>query len=236
MKKIVLLSVFFFCLALAPQVFAQGFTALAPIPGLTSPDATSVVSSTHFATFFNNLYKYCIGLAAVFAVIMIIWGGLEISTQDSVSKQGAGREKIQNALLGLVLVLSPVLVFSIINPSILNLSLNLDRLDLSHAPYVQTTVTPNIQQAGSVRPGSLSNVNTGTCIAFTEGPYTTPQPCAWCYRVATPFQNTDREINNNQPYTANYYCGRSQPSCVQFTNGGGDATPADGARCVQTPS
>lgn len=107
----------------------SGFVALAPIPGLTSPEMTSVVNSATLANFFNNLYKFLIGLAAVLAVIMIIWGGLEISTQDSISKQGAGKEKIQNAIFGLVLVLSPVLVFSIINPSILNLSLNLPALD-----------------------------------------------------------------------------------------------------------
>ena len=81
------------------------------------------------ATFFNNLYKYLIGLAAALAVIMIIWGGLEYSTQDSISKKSDGKQRIYDAIFGLVLVLSPVLVFSIINPSILNLSLNLKPLD-----------------------------------------------------------------------------------------------------------
>ncbi len=108
---------------------ASDFQALAPIPGLTDQSETSVVKSQDLSTFFNNLYKYLIGLAAAFAVIEIIWGGIEISTQDSVSKQTDGKARIQQALYGLVLVLSPVLVFSIINPSILNLSLNLPKLD-----------------------------------------------------------------------------------------------------------
>lgn len=129
MKKLTLVSILFLLFAFAPAVLAQGFTALAPIPGLTDTAQTSVVNSASLASFFNNLYKYLIGLAASFAVIMIIWGGLEISTQDSISKKGAGKEKITNAIFGLVLVLSPVLVFSIINPSILNLSLNLPPLD-----------------------------------------------------------------------------------------------------------
>jgi hypothetical protein len=108
----------------------SGFQALAPIPGLTAPTAlgSGPVDSTDLANFFNNLYKYLIGLAAVLAVIQIIRGGLEISTQDSVSKQGEGRKHIQDALLGLVLVLTPVLVFTIINPKILDLSLNLPPL------------------------------------------------------------------------------------------------------------
>ncbi len=127
MKKLLIASAIVF-LSFAPHVFAQGFTALAPIPGLTDSSATSVINSTTLANFFNNLYKYLVGLAAILAVIEIIWGGLEISTKDSVSKQSDGKERITQAIFGLILVLSPVLVFSIINPSILNLSLNLPPL------------------------------------------------------------------------------------------------------------
>lgn len=131
----------------------SGFVPLAPIPGLTQG---VTADQAGLANFFNNLYKYLIGLAAVLAVIEIIWGGLEISTKDSVSKQSDGKERIQQAIFGLVLVLSPVLVFSIINPSILNLSLNLPKLDTTSGPQVQTqqpspcdntTLTPEEKQA-----------------------------------------------------------------------------------------
>src|SRR3989344_5937742 len=100
MKKIALFFVILFLFGLVPHVLAaEGFTALAPIPGLTDASTVgSAVDSKTLADFFNNLYKYLIGLAAVLAIIMIIWGGLEISTQASVSKKGAGKEKIQNAL------------------------------------------------------------------------------------------------------------------------------------------
>lgn len=134
MKKLILVALVLF-LSVAPHVLAQGgFVPLAPIPGLTDQSSTSAVDQNTLANFFNNLYKYLVGLAAVLAVIEIIWGGLQISTQDSVSKQGEGRERITQALLGLLLVLSPVIVFSIINPSILNLSLNLP--EIKNAPVV----------------------------------------------------------------------------------------------------
>lgn len=132
MKKILLTTIVFLFVGLAPHAFAQGFVPIAPIPGLTEGGAAT---SGNLAEFFNNLYKYLIGLAAVLAIVEIIWGGLEISTQDSVSKQSAGKERIQQAILGLILVLSPVLVFSIINPSILNLSIGLKPLNLT-APAV----------------------------------------------------------------------------------------------------
>ena len=104
----------------------SGFVPLATIPGLTdSQSLGSVVNSTSLADFLNNLYRYLVGLAGILAVIEIIRGGLEISTKDSVSKKTDGKKRIYQALSGLALTLSPYVVFSIINPSILNLSLNL---------------------------------------------------------------------------------------------------------------
>jgi Type IV secretion system pilin len=128
MKKMLIASTIIILLGFAPSVLAQtGFVPLAPIPGLTEG---VVANQTGLANFFNNLYKYLIGLAATLAVIMIIWGGIEIAiNKDNVSKITDSKGKIYNAVFGLVLVLSPVLVFSIINPAILNLSINLPPLD-----------------------------------------------------------------------------------------------------------
>ncbi len=163
MKKMLLLSfVFlFFGLGLMPHALVaeelppqvspaqSGFVPLAPIPGLTSvTDQKSAANSANLAAFFNNLYKFLIGLAAVLAVIEIIWGGLEISTKDSVSQQSEGKERITNAILGLILVLSPVLVFSIINPNILDLSLNLPSLKLT-VPETKN-VAPTIINKGTM--------------------------------------------------------------------------------------
>ena len=127
MKKILIMSIFFAFLAFVPHALAQtnnqGFVPLAGIPGLTQGVQAT---SGGIASFLNNLYKFLIGAAAVLAVIMIIWGGLEIATnRDNVSKILDSKGRIYNAIFGLVLVLLPVLVFSIINPSILNLSIGM---------------------------------------------------------------------------------------------------------------
>ena len=147
MKKILAFGFLAF-LGFAPHVFAQGFTALAPIPGLTDTSATSVIQSAGLASFFNNLYKYLIGLAATLAVIEIIWAGLDISFfhKDAVGAIVEDKGRIYNAIFGLILVLSPVLVFSIINPSILNLSLNLPPINLTTPvnPAPVTTLPPCI--------------------------------------------------------------------------------------------
>lgn len=163
-KKILLVSAAVFLLGLASHASAQGFVPLAPIPGLTEGGAAD---SKNLADFFNNLYKYLIGLAAVLAIIEIIWGGLEISTQDSVSKQQDGKERIRQAIFGLVLVLSPVLVFSIINPSILNLSLNLESLDLVTPQYkgAAPQITKAVSSAGKAFDLYTCDPVTGNCNA-----------------------------------------------------------------------
>ncbi len=160
MKKIFFIALLSF-VAFAPTAFANGFTALAPIPGLTSGDATSVVNSATLTSFFNNLYKYLIGLAAMLAIIEIIWGGLQISSsQGSASKVSEGRERITQAIFGLILVLSPVLVFSLINPSILNLSLDLPPIDLNAPPPPSSGTSPS---------GSGSNTDPATTAAKAAG-------------------------------------------------------------------
>lgn len=206
MKKITFISILFLSFVLPPIVHAQftqqgdspgttaettgrgqsvtsGFVALAPIEGLTRG---VVADQTGLPNFFNNLYKYLIGLAATLAVIMIIWGGLEYSTQDSISKKSDGKERIYQAIFGLVLVLSPVLIFSIINPAILNLSINLPPLDTRTAAPAQTT--PRVLP-------TCTSVVTQNCTpraqaVFREGFYASPptgiQPSGvWCYQMKT---------------------------------------------------
>jgi len=162
MKKIFFVTIVCLFFGTVPYVFAQGFVPLAPIPGLTDTNALSVANSTNLASFFNNLYKYLIGLAAVLAVIEIIWGGLEYSTQDSISKKSDGKARITQAILGLILVLSPVLVFSIINPSILNLSLNLQPLDTAAKPAPVTSKNAS----GQVSTPTMNTNLTVLSIAF----------------------------------------------------------------------
>src|SRR3989344_5673975 len=80
--------------------------------------------------FLNNLYIFAIGIAVILAIGMIIWGGTEIAlNRGSVSSVMDGKGKISQALLGLLLVLSPALVFSIITPAILNLEVNMPKLE-----------------------------------------------------------------------------------------------------------
>ncbi|MES2225498.1 MAG: hypothetical protein V4480_01680 [Patescibacteria group bacterium] len=102
----------------------SAFVPLNVIPGFIE-----AANSPNLPTFFNGLYKLCIGAAAVIAVIQIMRAGFEFMVnKGSVSGNEHAKSLIQNALIGLVLVLSPAIVFGIINPKILNLSLDVSQL------------------------------------------------------------------------------------------------------------
>ena len=129
MKKTIFIFVICLLLGTAPLALAQSeFVPLAGIPGLTDNLPSG---SPGIADFLNNLYKFLIGLAAALAVIQIVWAGLDIAIfhKDAVSAITEDKGKIRDAIFGLILVLSPALVFSIINPNILNLSISMPPLD-----------------------------------------------------------------------------------------------------------
>lgn len=171
MKKMtfILSALSFF--AITSTAYAQGFVPLAPIPNLTEGITANTAG---LATFFNNLYKYLIGLAAALAVIQIIWAGLDIAIwhKDAVSAITDDKEKIYNAVFGLILVLSPVLVFSIINPSILNLSLSLPELKTASGVPAGTGGGAGTPLPTTTDPATLCSVTGGNYFKTLSCPNT----------------------------------------------------------------
>ncbi|HWH06929.1 MAG TPA: hypothetical protein VNU47_00140 [Candidatus Paceibacterota bacterium] len=112
-------------IALPSIAFAQGFVPLTNLPGLSDFE-----QSPDLPAFLNSLYKICIGVAATLAVFQIMHAGIKFMTnKGSVSENEQAKDLIRGAVLGLLLVLSPVIVFGIINPKILELDLDVSRLE-----------------------------------------------------------------------------------------------------------
>lgn len=112
--------------ALVPFLtFAQGneYISLTGFEGFAE-----LGNSPNIEVFFNNLYKLCIGIAATIAVFQIIRAGVIYMGGDSFTEKKEAKSLIGASLVGLLLVLSPVIVFSIINPDILELKLDLSSL------------------------------------------------------------------------------------------------------------
>lgn len=113
-------------LAFAAQ---ETFVSLTPLPGVTS--------ATSFSGFLNAAFRIGLALAATLAVVMITIGGLEYMTTDSISGKSEGRERIQNAVIGLLIALLIWLILYTINPNLLNFNINIEP-----SPGSSTQVSP----------------------------------------------------------------------------------------------
>ncbi len=166
--KTVALTLVAFSLVAVPTALAQegsGFVPLTSLPGLDD-----VTSSNSIASFLNNLYKISIGAAAVLAVLQITRAGLMYMTEESIAEKKEARHLITMSILGLVLVLSPALVFGIIDPRILEL--NVDVSQIRPTTGAGTGNAPGTQQGDAT--DSTSTTDSATDTTDTTDPEGTP--------------------------------------------------------------
>ena len=89
-------------------------------------DFTSRVTAeegNELGLFLGQTFQFGLAIAAALAVIMIVWGGVEIMLSESVFKKDDGKKKIKDAIYGLLLALVSWLILYTINPDILNFKL-----------------------------------------------------------------------------------------------------------------
>ena len=75
--------------------------------------------------FLTSLFNIAISVGAILAVLRIGYAGFKYMTTDSAGEKGGAKEIIQNAVLGLLLLLGIVLILERINPDILKFNLDL---------------------------------------------------------------------------------------------------------------
>jgi len=103
------------------------YCLLAPLPLL----GDKVDATLKFGDYVNTAIKIIIGLCAVLAVLMIVLGGIQwMSSTDSVGAKSAGKERIRNALLGLLIVLAAFAILNTINPNLVNLKIGIDQVSV----------------------------------------------------------------------------------------------------------
>ncbi len=147
------------------------FKPLTQIPAITELGGTPTL-----APFLNTLYKLCIGVAAILAVLQIMRAGIMYMSPDSVSEKTEARNLIGWSLFGLLLVLTPTIVFGIIDPRILKLD-----IDSSIRQIAPSTSSSSSNNGGNGGTGASNNGDgtgngdstTGSDTA-TGGPQTDP--------------------------------------------------------------
>lgn len=98
------------------------------VPLTSLPGVKDFATSNSIPNLLNAIYKIAVGAAAVLAVLQIIRAGVLYMGGDSVTEKREAKNLLAMSIGGLVLVLSPVILFSIINPSILSLNIGLDTI------------------------------------------------------------------------------------------------------------
>lgn len=136
------------------------FTALNPIKGVTDADAAKDPSK-----FFNGMFMFGVSIAAFLAVLMIAIGGIQYMSTDAVSGKTEGRERIQYAVMGLLLVLFSWILLKQINPEILNF--NFLNKDISGSDISGYTSRQDSQSSQST-----SNINDNFIYYKDEDVYT----------------------------------------------------------------
>jgi len=116
------------------------YEMLAPIPGIGSKytDGAGVERDTGFTEkdgrqtvntkkmqigdYLNQIFRVALGILALIAVIMIIIAGVEYMVVESIYGKSAAKERIINAVTGLLIGLGIFLILSTINPKLLEVN------------------------------------------------------------------------------------------------------------------
>lgn len=195
-KKTIILSslttlVFLAIFSYATFIFAQGtYIPLAPLP------SAAPAAGTSFSVYVRGLFGLLIGVAAVLAVVMIVLGGIEYMSTDAVYGKSDGKERITQALYGLLIAISCWLILYTINPNLLKFDI------LNSVPNTPVTTAPGnywkvrhcFYPGGEIAPPSI-----------LSGPYDTEAQC-----LAAPPPNYQEE----PPFPG---CSYSSVTCRQPT-------------------
>ena len=74
--------------------------------------------------FLQNLFKFGLGVAGFLAVVFLIWGSIEYMLYPSnLTQEKKAKEKIWNAIFGLILILATYLILYNINPDLVRIRL-----------------------------------------------------------------------------------------------------------------
>ena len=123
------------------------------VPLTNTPFIERAGNAVDLRNMLDQLYRLCIGVAAVVAVLQIMRAGVMYMGGDSVTEKKEAKNLIALSIGGIILVLSPFIVFSVINPDILSLKIDgiekLRSTEVSTSTPTATTtlVLPGTEQA-----------------------------------------------------------------------------------------
>lgn len=126
---------------------------LAPIGQLTDFNQRQ---KNPLGNYLNIMITIIIGFSAVLAVVMIFMGGIEYMTSEVISSKEHGKERIRNAIFGLLLAFGSYLILNTINPDLL-------KTDLASLKDVDLELSGSINSFVIKPSGSCAVATSGNC-------------------------------------------------------------------------
>lgn len=96
-----------------PIITSAQVVLLEPIEGYIAEEEAADLGS-----YLAGIFRLAIGVASGLAVIMIVFGGVQYMTTDSITGKSDGLQKVESAVFGLVVALVAFLVLQTINPAL----------------------------------------------------------------------------------------------------------------------
>lgn len=154
------------------------YKVLTALPGIGDEgDGTTTLEK-----YVPAIFQIAVGLAAVFAVLMIVLGGIQYMSSDAFYGKEDGKNRAWSAVKGLLFVIAAYLILYTINPNLLEFNLNIETIKIAEPPAGTLTPT-NINQLAatcpncspirddlhySLSPAYLAQVSCPTCVGFHQ--------------------------------------------------------------------
>jgi len=121
---VLVLSMLLFIFIPHPEVRAQTYTFLEPLPS-SSGLAGQEERAGLFGRYAQNAFNVSIGAAGILAVLMMVVAGIQYTlSYASESQKTDARNRINSAITGLLIVISAYLVLYTINPDLVRIGFN----------------------------------------------------------------------------------------------------------------
>ncbi len=109
------------------------YCLLAPLPGIGDGTGTVKVSEG-LKGYINKIIYLIMGLIGILCVIMIVVGGIEYMTTMNIGEKEGAKNRIVDALLGLLLALASYIILSTINGALVETTVNVSSSSTSTTP------------------------------------------------------------------------------------------------------
>ncbi len=195
------------------------YRLMVPLP---TPTGT-VATTTGIVDYIKTLYLFAMGIAGVIAMAMIIYAGFRWATAGgNYAAIGDAKNRISNAILGLVLLLAAYLILNTINPSLVHLKEPL----IYFINWDEKFATSSSATAGGT-PDYCTDANITSCSQYS-GPFYNDclsNPCGVpgnCYYNGI-FLCRKCDVNNCSEYISNESCTADPCGVGPCVIGGGGA-------------